>query len=188
MNTGELEKVKFHGYSNGNVIVHDVLEKEVNDLVENYELCFIGKEIDNKLYFKRLEYENDDFSEQENVKEEKEDSEEEGNEEKENTSEEKENSEVKNEEIIVPSVRHFLQVECIVGQEKYDIHEYISNYYVTNNIIMDEMFMKYFMKYWYDVEIDSDYQLKIIDKNISLVTLEKDSKILLDKDCYEIKN
>tara|TARA_Y100000816_G_scaffold211958_1_gene157520 strand:+ start:463 stop:1251 length:789 start_codon:yes stop_codon:yes gene_type:complete len=195
MNTGEIEKVKFHGYNNGNVIAHDVLENEVKDLVENYDLCFVGKEIDNKLYFQRLEYENDDFSEdEENVKEEKNEEDEKNEEEESENSEEKneeeesENSEEKKEESLVPCVRHFLQVECIVGQEKYDIHEHISKYYVTNNLIMDELFMKYFMKQWYDVEMDSSYELKIIDKNISLVTLEKGSKILLGKDEYEIKN
>ena len=26
---------------------------ELKDLVEKYEVCFVGKEIDNKLYFKR---------------------------------------------------------------------------------------------------------------------------------------
>ena len=82
-------------------------------------------------------------------------------------------------------MRHFLQVECIINKIKYDIHEHISKYYITNNVVMDEIFMKYFMKQWYDVELDEDYELKIIDKNINLVTLEKDSKILLGKDEYK---
>ena len=51
-----------------------------------------------------------------------------------------------------------------------------------------EVFMKYFMKHLYDVEINGNYELKIIDKNIKLLTLEKDSIIILSKDDYKIKN
>jgi len=186
----ELEKVKFHGYNNGNIVVRNVTEEQIKDLVEKYEVCFVGKEIDNKLYFKRLEDVNDDFPEKEESEEEKsgeEESEEESEEQSEEESEE-ESEEGNEEESMVPCVRHFLQVECVVGQEKHDIHEHISKYYITNNVVMDEVFMKYFMKQWYDVELNGDYELKIIDNNINLVTLEKESKILLGKDEYEIKN
>ena len=214
----ETERIKFHGYSNGNIVVRDINVEKVKYLVENYEVCFVGKEIDNKLYYKRFENVNDDFdekdkSEEENgdEKSEKEssDEEKESNDEKEESGDEKEESgdekeesgdekeesgdeeriqdataEIEEEESMVPCVRHFLQVECVIGKEKYDIHEHISKYYVTNNMIMDEIFMRYFMKHWYDVELDEDYKLKIIDKNVNLLTLEKNQKILLGKDDY----
>jgi hypothetical protein len=209
------ERVKFHGYSNGNIIVNNVNEEQMKDLVEKYEVCFVGKEIGNKLYFKRLENVNDDFEVKEESEEEKEEEEEEKSEEEEEEEKSEEEEEEKSEEeeeekseeeeekseeekseeeeesgeeideTMVPCMRHFLQVECIINKIKYDIHEHISKYYITNNVVMDEIFMKYFMKQWYDVELDEDYELKIIDKNINLVTLEKDSKILLGKDEYK---
>jgi len=235
----EIEMIKFHGYSNGNIVVRDINVEKVKYLVENHEVCFVGKEIGNKLYYKRFENVNDDFdekekseeesgdekSEKESGDEEKESGDEEkesgdeekesgdeekesgdeekesgdeekesGDEEKESGDEEKESGdeeriqdtieEIEAEESMVPCVRHFLQVECVMGKEKYDIHEHISKYYITNNMIMDEIFMRYFMKHWYDVELDEDYKLKIIDKNVNLLTLEKNQKILLGKDDY----
>ena len=192
----KIEKVNFHGYSNGNIVVREINEEKMKDLVENYELCFVGKEIGNKLYFKRFENVNDDFDENEKSEEENEKSEEENekseeeNEKSEEESEKEESDDEKSqgeieEESMIPCMRHFLQVECVMGKEKYDIHEHISKYYITNNVIMDEIFMRYFMKQWYNVELDEDYELKIIDKNINLVTLEKDYKILLGKNEYK---
>ena len=215
----EIVKVELHGYNDNIVTINNVNQEQIKDLVKKYDLSFLGKEINNKIYFKRLENinEEDESEESENSgeddsgeedsgeesvnkekveKEEKEDDGEEekeadGEEEKEDDGEEeKEDEKEENvgEELMIPCVRHFLQVEFISDEEKYDIHEHISKYYITNNVVMDEVFMKYFMKYWYDVEINSDYKLKIIDKNIKLVTLEKGSKVKLGKDDYEIKN
>ena len=204
----EIVKVELHGYNDNIVTINNVNQEQIKDLVKKYDLSFLGKEINNKIYFKRLENINEedeseesgdsgeddsgeDDSGEESVNKEKVDEKEEkvddGEEEKE---EEKEDEKEENvwEELMIPCARHFLQVEFISGEEKYDIHEHISKYYITNNVVMDEEFMKYFMKHWYDVEINSDYKLKIIDKNIKLVTLEKGSKVKLGKDDYEIKN
>ena len=83
--------------------------------------------------------------------------------------------------------RQFLQIELINGNEKVDIHEHISKYYVNNNVLFDEEFMNYFMKKWYNMELESDYKINIIDKNIKLLSLESENSILLTNDSYELK-
>ena len=83
--------------------------------------------------------------------------------------------------------RQFLQIELISGNEKVDIHEHISKYYVNNNVLFDEEFMNYFMKKWYNMELESDYKINIIDKNIKLLSLESENSILLTNDSYELK-
>ena len=83
--------------------------------------------------------------------------------------------------------RQFLQIELINGNEKVDIHEHVSKYYVNNNVLFDEEFMNYFMKKWYNMELESDYKINIIDKNIKLLSLESENSILLTNDSYELK-
>lgn len=83
--------------------------------------------------------------------------------------------------------RQFLQIELINGNEKVDIHEHVSKYYVNNNVLFDEEFMNYFMKKWYNMDLESNYKINIIDKNIKLLSLESENSILLANDSYELK-
>jgi hypothetical protein len=83
--------------------------------------------------------------------------------------------------------RQFLQIELVNANEKVDIHEHISKYYVNNNTLFDEEFMNYFMKKWYNMDLDSDYKINIIDKNIKLLCLERGNSLLLSNDTYELK-
>lgn len=81
--------------------------------------------------------------------------------------------------------RQFLQVELEDGENKIDIHEHISKYYVENNVIFDEVFLKYYMKKWYNSEISSDYKVNIIDKNIQLLSFKNDTYLKLNDSSYE---
>ena len=47
--------------------------------------------------------------------------------------------------------------------------------------------MNYFMKKWYSMDLDSDYKINIIDKNIKLLSLERNNSLLLTNDTYELK-
>lgn len=81
-----------------------------------------------------------------------------------------------NDDFLVVCPRQFLQVEFIMNNEKIDIHEHISKYYVEGNQLFDKNFLKYYMKLWYNVDIDdNDYKINIIDKDITLLSVEKDS-------------
>ena len=81
--------------------------------------------------------------------------------------------------------RQFLQVELEDGENKTDIHEHISKYYVENNVIFDELFSKYYMNKWYNSEISSDYKVNIIDKNIQLLSFKNDTYLKLNDSSYE---
>lgn len=71
--------------------------------------------------------------------------------------------------------RQFLQVE-FDNSTKMDIHEYISQYYVDGNVIFDKEFMEYYMKEWYNTDLEESYKINIIDKNITLINLNEDNK------------
>ena len=43
----------------------------------------------------------------------------------------------------------FIQIELKQNDRIYDIHEYISNFYIENNEILDKVFLEWFMKEFY---------------------------------------
>ena len=55
--------------------------------------------------------------------------------------------------------RQFLQIELEQGDEKVDIHEHISKYYVVNNSLFSKVFMEYYMEKYYEKTIKSSYKI-----------------------------
>jgi len=205
----ESTKIKFYGYDGDNLEKIWVEKDEIEGLAKDYEIGFISKIIKKKKYFKRLK--NEETEENEENEENEEKLEKKLEKKLEDLSEkpcEEVVEEMEEEISVVPdylsslemlktmektddfeiSQRYFLQVELVMGEKKYDIHENIAKYYVVDNEIMDKLFMKYFMKHWYDVELEDDYTLNIIDKDISLLNLKDDVKIVINKNNYEVIN
>lgn len=87
----------------------------------------------------------------------------------------------------------FLQVEYCVSKnkespvEKIEIHNKLQQFYIENNMILDEKFIQWFIKTYFNENPSEDYTLQIIDSQISIFNLSnKDFCILNDKG-YEIK-
>lgn len=81
----------------------------------------------------------------------------------------------------------FIQIELKQNDRIYDIHEYISNFYIENNEILDKVFLEWFMKEFYSTKLEDNYELNIIDKEINIFKLKKDEKVILTKDSYKIE-
>jgi len=94
------------------------------------------------------------------------------------------NFDLKIEEDIID--RQFLQIELVTKDDKkYDIHENISKYYINGNNLFSENFINYYMKKWYNVNLDlENYKVNIIDKNIKLLILDKEESLLLKDNNY----
>tara|TARA_Y100000389_G_scaffold201104_1_gene243013 strand:- start:1374 stop:1976 length:603 start_codon:yes stop_codon:yes gene_type:complete len=81
----------------------------------------------------------------------------------------------------------FIQIELKQNDRIYDIHEYISNFYIENNEILDKVFLEWFMKEFYSTKLEDTYELNIIDKEINIFKLKKDEKVILTKESYKIE-
>lgn len=81
----------------------------------------------------------------------------------------------------------FIQIELKQNDKIYDIHEYISNFYIENNEILDKVFLEWFMKEFYSTKLEDTYELNIIDKEINIFNLKKDEKVILSKETYKIE-
>ena len=88
----------------------------------------------------------------------------------------------------------FLLAEVNVGENKYEIHKYLDNFYVIGNKLFDRPFIKWLLHKYYDVKLNKNqkYTINLIDKEVKLFSLhdEKQIKIIKknDKLSYEILN
>ena len=82
--------------------------------------------------------------------------------------------------------RQFLQIELEQDDEKIDIHEHISKYYVENNELFSKTFVKYYLRKYYKKDLNETYKINIIDKNIKLISINEKQWITLTKEGYKI--
>ena len=95
---------------------------------------------------------------------------------------------LKEEDLIMNKTDKLLiQIELKQNDRIYDIHEYISNFYIENNEILDKVFLEWFMKEFYSTKLEDNYELNIIDKEINIFKLKKDERVILTKESYKIE-
>jgi len=87
---------------------------------------------------------------------------------------------------VEPVKRQFLQIELEQGDEKVDIHEHISKYYVKNNALFSKIFMEYYMEKYYENPVKDGYKINIIDKDITLLSIDETQKVVLTENGYKI--
>jgi hypothetical protein len=98
------------------------------------------------------------------------------------------------EEVIPFKKQPFIQVELKYNGVDYDINEHIKKFYVRGSVF-DSIFFKAFMKYFYNVNIDStNYTIQIITNDCNIKTLgpedilymKKYNEIQYDKDNVDL--
>ena len=55
------------------------------------------------------------------------------------------------------------------------------NYYIEGNKILDYDFVKFIMKENYGIDILDDYEIIILDENVKLLTMQKESICFSDR-------
>ena len=66
----------------------------------------------------------------------------------------------------------FIQIELEQNETKIDISEKLKYFYTKNNTILDNMFLKWFLYYYYDKKLLDTYKLHIIDKDANIITMD----------------
>jgi hypothetical protein len=89
---------------------------------------------------------------------------------------------------IVPVKKPFLQVELKYKDKSLDIHKYLNTFYVKDNHILDKLFLQWYVKYWFLLDLDEEYTIHIIDNEVNMFTLNSTQSILLEGDKYLIIN
>lgn len=82
----------------------------------------------------------------------------------------------------------FLQIILSFNGKETEIQSKIKNYLVEKNILFEYDFLKWFMDYNYNIKIDENYEISIMDNNINLFTVKKGESIKIIEGFYEIIN
>ena len=80
----------------------------------------------------------------------------------------------------------FIQVEYEVNDKKFSIHKNLKNFYVEDTSILDVPFLEWYMKEFYDEELNDDYKLKVIDSDVNMLTLDKTNTINIKDGKYKV--
>ena len=77
--------------------------------------------------------------------------------------------------------KQFLQVELMVpsASEAMDIHHSLSEFYVYGNKLLDSAFLEWYLQTYYGTELPDEYCLKIFDKDVNQLTMERGDVIVL---------
>ena len=84
-----------------------------------------------------------------------------------------------------PIKKLFLQVDFIQNDKSIEINDNLQKFYLKDNIILDKVFMKWFMKYFYNITVDK-YTINIIDDNVNMFEIKDDEKIKIEENGYKI--
>ena len=81
-------------------------------------------------------------------------------------------------------VSPFIQVEYIDknSEKVINLHDKLDNFYVSNNLLFDKDFMELFLKFYYNEEISESYIIRIFDKDVNVIELDKTKCIRLMDD------
>ena len=78
--------------------------------------------------------------------------------------------------------KQFLQVELMdlsANSEAMDIHHSLGEFYVYGNKILDSAFLEWYLQTYYSVDLPETYSLKIFDKDVNQLTMERGDVIVL---------
>ncbi len=83
----------------------------------------------------------------------------------------------------------FIQVELCQNDEKTSIHKNLEGFYLEDNTLLDESFLEWYVKTFYAIILDDDYNLSVIDSDVNMFKIEKGQRVdLNDKKQYQLIN
>lgn len=83
-----------------------------------------------------------------------------------------------------PIKKPFLQVDFIQNEKSTEINDNLQKFYLKDNIL-DEIFIKWFMKYFYNITV-TNYKINIIDENVNMFEIKENEKIQILENGYKI--
>ena len=86
----------------------------------------------------------------------------------------------------------FIQVEYVdnTNDNRISIHKQLESFYIEDNKLLDETFLKWFMMNFYNTKISDTYTIQCFDKDVNMFELSKNDQLTLinsDKNLYKIE-
>uniref|UniRef100_A0A6C0JBM9 Uncharacterized protein n=1 Tax=viral metagenome TaxID=1070528 RepID=A0A6C0JBM9_9ZZZZ len=84
--------------------------------------------------------------------------------------------------------KQFIQIELCQNDIKTSIHKNLEGFYLTDNTLLDYVFLKWYVNKFYGLLLSDTYNLRIIDSDINMFKLDKNQSIMLNsKKKYDVK-
>lgn len=84
-------------------------------------------------------------------------------------------SEIEFEKVIKP----FLSVEVEQNNNRIAIHDNLKSFYINGNVLLDKIFLKWYLEEFYGMNLEDNYKIHIIDSNIEMHKIQYDQSITI---------
>lgn len=71
----------------------------------------------------------------------------------------------------------FLSVEVEQNNNRVAIHDQLKSFYINGNMLLDKVFLKWYMEEFYGMNLEEDYKIHIIDSNIEMHKIQFDQSV-----------
>ena len=73
----------------------------------------------------------------------------------------------------------FLSVEVEQNNNRVAVHDQLKGFYIKGNMLLDKVFLKWYLEEFYGMNLDDDYKIHIIDSNIEMHKIQFDQSITI---------
>jgi len=77
--------------------------------------------------------------------------------------------------------KQFIQIELCQNANKTSIHKNLERFYLTDNTLLDYIFLKWYVNKFYGLLLVDTYKLSIIDSDINMFNLDKNQSIIINR-------
>ena len=90
-----------------------------------------------------------------------------------------EKGEISNELLFEKVSKPFLSVEVEQNNNRIAIHDQLKGFYINGNMLLDKVFLKWYLEEFYSMNLEDDYKIHIIDSNIEMHKIQYDQSVTI---------
>ena len=90
-----------------------------------------------------------------------------------------EKGEISNELLFEKVSKPFLSVEVEQNNNRIAIHDQLKGFYINGNMLLDKVFLKWYLEEFYGMNLEDDYKIHIIDSNIEMHKIQFDQSVTI---------
>ena len=88
-----------------------------------------------------------------------------------------EKGEISNEAKFEKVTKPFLSVEVEQNNNRVAIHDQLKSFYINGNMLLDKVFLQWYLEEFYGISLEDNYKIHIIDSNIEMHKLQFDQSV-----------
>ena len=90
-----------------------------------------------------------------------------------------EKGEISSELLFEKVSKPFLSVEVEQNNNRIAIHDQLKGFYINGNMLLDKVFLKWYLEEFYGMNLEDDYKIHIIDSNIEMHKIQFDQSVTI---------